>query len=71
MKELKRPPQKTHVRISKSEMAADQQALFIKATDSLLAELVRSLDRRTQGDLNDYAEEPVARITHDHRRAAE
>jgi hypothetical protein len=60
MKESKRCRQKTQVRIiARGEMAADQQASFTKATDSLLAELVRSLDRRIQGESNGSTEEQM------------
>lgn len=61
---------KTHVRISTGEMAADQQAPFERAIDSLLAELIRSLDRQ-EGDVNGNFKEQVARSARDHRRAPE
>jgi hypothetical protein len=70
MKESKRPRHKTHIRISTGEMAADQQAPFNRAIDSLLAELMRSLDRQ-QGEVNGNFEEQVGRSARDHRGAPE
>jgi hypothetical protein len=70
MKGSKRPRQKVEIRIiSRTEMTAEQQEAFTTATDSLLAELVKSLDRQVQGDPNGI-EEQVAGKARDHRRAA-
>jgi hypothetical protein len=52
---------KTHISaVSVSEMAPDQQALFEKAVDALLADLIQSLDRLTEGNIDELATESLA-----------
>src|SRR5687768_15015104 len=71
MKERKRALRKTQVRIvSRVEMTADQQVSFTKATDSLLAELVKSLDRQ-KGEPYGHVEEQMAGVKSNHCRQTE
>ena len=68
MKESKRPRQKVQIRIiSQTEMTADQQKSFTTATDSLLTELVQSLDRQLQGEPNGIEEEMAGAAGHRRR----
>lgn len=53
-KDIRRDSVKTHISaVLVAEMAADQQALFEKAVDALLADLAQHRDRQTQGELHE------------------
>ena len=71
MKERPNPPRKTQIRVvSRSGMTAAERASFDKAVDALLAELVRRLDRRNEGEADGITEEQVAGATRRSRRSA-
>jgi hypothetical protein len=62
MKERNRHVQKKSVIqvVSRELMTADQQSLFTKAIDALLAELIHELDRRNKGEEHGNIEAQMA-----------
>jgi hypothetical protein len=58
---------KTHIcDVSLSEMPHDQQALFEKAVDALLADLIQNLDRRLEGNADELERKSMAGQTRNH-----
>ena len=55
MKELPKVMSKYQITaVSVTEMAADQQALFEKAVEALLADLICGIDRQLQGNTYEF-----------------
>lgn len=70
IKDSSKPLQKTHIQnVSVVEMTVDQQAPFEKAVDALLADLIRYLDRRIEGEADGQEPKQMAGTSRDCRRS--